>query len=189
MLRVPPDVHTQNGRVERVHLTILNDVRTVLLLSGLPTKYWAEAANYSAYTRNHTLSNNKQTPLDLRTGNKTTIDQLYSFGCKLFFRDHRQTSKLQPLRTYTRVIDGSHTYRVLDYTNKRVITTQDVVFASEPGFASATMQDVKFELCKTQKLRFASVPDTTEVTENVQEQPPVATPPAEEEIQAQNDIP
>jgi transposase InsO family protein len=44
-IRVPPDAHAQNGRVERVHLTILNDVRTILLNSGLPAKYWAEAAN------------------------------------------------------------------------------------------------------------------------------------------------
>jgi len=40
--------HAQNGRVERVHLTILNGVRTVLAHSGLGAQFWAEL--YIAYT-------------------------------------------------------------------------------------------------------------------------------------------
>jgi len=53
-VKVPPAAHAQNGRVERVHLTILNGVRTVLAHSGLGAQFWAEAANYIAYTRNRT---------------------------------------------------------------------------------------------------------------------------------------
>jgi transposase InsO family protein len=188
-VKVPPDAHAQNGRVERVHLTVLDDVRTLLLNSGLPVKYWAEAANYAACTRNHTPSDNKQTPLDLWTGSNTTVDHLYTFGCKLFFRDHRQTSKLQPRDKEERLlgyVDGSHTHRRLDNTSSRVIATRDVVFASEPDFANATLQDVEFGLCKTQKLRFASVPDMLDDTE---EQPSVANPPVQEKVQARNDIP
>jgi hypothetical protein len=154
-IRVPPDAHAQNGRVERVHLTILNDVHTILLHSGLPAKYWAEAANYSTYTRNRTPSNNRQTPLDVWTGNKTTIDHLYPFGCKLFFRDHRQTSSSQPRYKEERLlgyVDGLHAYRVLDHASKRVIATQDVVFASEPDFASATLKEIEFGLCKTPEM-------------------------------------
>ena len=50
----PPDAHAQNGRVERVHLTILNGVRTVFAELGLGSSFWAEAANYCAYMRNRT---------------------------------------------------------------------------------------------------------------------------------------
>ena len=53
-VKVPPAAHAQNGRVERLHLTILNGVRTVLAHSGLGAQFWAEAANYIAYTRNRT---------------------------------------------------------------------------------------------------------------------------------------
>ena len=53
-IKVPPDAHAQNGRVERVHPTILNGVRTVLTHSGLGPEFWAEAANY-AHTRNHSM--------------------------------------------------------------------------------------------------------------------------------------
>ncbi len=38
-IKVPPDAHAQNGRVERVHLTILNGVRTVLTHSGLGPEF------------------------------------------------------------------------------------------------------------------------------------------------------
>jgi hypothetical protein len=33
------------------HLTLLNDVRTILIASGLPHSYWAEAVCYAACVR------------------------------------------------------------------------------------------------------------------------------------------
>jgi transposase InsO family protein len=53
-LLVPPGSHQQNGRVERVHLTILNLVRTYLTDCTLPPTFWAEAASYAAYMQNRT---------------------------------------------------------------------------------------------------------------------------------------
>jgi hypothetical protein len=47
----PPDAHAQNGMVERVHLTILDDVHTLLLQSGLPGLYCAETGAYLSYIR------------------------------------------------------------------------------------------------------------------------------------------
>lgn len=44
-IRVPQDAHAQNGRVERVHLTILNLVRTYLIDTGLSQSLWAETAS------------------------------------------------------------------------------------------------------------------------------------------------
>ena len=41
-IKTPPDAHAQNGRVERVHLTVLNGVRTVLTHCGLGSEFWAE---------------------------------------------------------------------------------------------------------------------------------------------------
>lgn len=70
-LLVPPGSHQQNGRVERVHLTILNLVRTYLTDCTLPPTLWAEAASYAAYMRNRTPckpSNN--IPDDLWYGKK-----------------------------------------------------------------------------------------------------------------------
>jgi hypothetical protein len=49
--------------------------------------------------------------------------------------------------------------------------------------------NVEFGLCKTQTLRFATVPDAVEASEGTEEQPPVDGQPVQEEIQAQHDIP
>jgi hypothetical protein len=148
---MPPHAHAQNGRVEWV-LTVLDDVRTLLLHSGLPSMYWAEAANYSAYIRNHALSDNKQTPLDLWTGSQTTVDHLYAFGCKLYFREYRQTSNLQPRYKERRLlgyVDCSHTCRVIDTLTKRVIAKRDVVFAENGDFAIATSHNLDKVKSKT----------------------------------------
>ena len=42
-----------NGVAERVNLTIMNDVRSMLISSSLPSYFWIEAAVYSVYLRNH----------------------------------------------------------------------------------------------------------------------------------------
>ena len=82
----PPDSHAQNGRVERVHLTLLNGVRTVLSESKLPTSWWAEAAQYIAYTRNR-CPGPGGVPDDLWFGNKVRLNHLQPFGATLFYRN------------------------------------------------------------------------------------------------------
>ena len=44
LLLVPPGFHQQDGRGERVYLTILNLVRSYLTDCTLPPTFWAEAA-------------------------------------------------------------------------------------------------------------------------------------------------
>ena len=74
---VPPVAHAQNGRVERVHLTIMDGVRTLLAQSGLGLKYWAEAAHYMAYTRNRSPTGPKQElPDDLWYKRESRLDHL-----------------------------------------------------------------------------------------------------------------
>lgn len=38
-----------NGVAERVNLTIMNDLRSMLISSSLPSYFWVEAALYSVY--------------------------------------------------------------------------------------------------------------------------------------------
>jgi hypothetical protein len=62
----PPDAHTQNGRVERAHLTLANDMRTLLIDSQLPERFWAEAIAYASYNRNRVMVNSAgKTPEDI----------------------------------------------------------------------------------------------------------------------------
>ena len=92
---VPPGSHAQNGRVERVHLTLMDGVRTQLVQSGLPLKFWAEAAHYMAYTQNHSPSGPlQQIPDDLWYKQQTQLDHLQPFASKLYYRDHMLPNKL-----------------------------------------------------------------------------------------------
>lgn len=131
-LLVPPGSHQQNGRVERVHLTILNLVRTYLTDCALSQSFWAEAASYAAYIRNRTPckpSNN--IPDDLWYGKTKSHSHLQPFGCKLYYRRHHAISKLEPrysegiLMGY---IPGTTSYRVWDIKLLKIIKTRDVVF-------------------------------------------------------------
>ena len=132
-IRTPPDSHAQNGRVERLHLTILNGVRTVLADSGLGQQYWAEAAQYTAYTRNRCPCGPQQEiPDDKWFGRQKRHNHLYAFGTDLFYRNHTQTNKLGQRYKAGRLlgyVDGTHHYRVLDTETNTVKISRDVVFS------------------------------------------------------------
>ena len=95
---IPADAHAQNGRVERQHLTIFNTVRTLLIHSGLPDRFWGEAASYAVHLRNHLpLSNSSATPMSLWTGKPSRpLLSFQPFGSTVYVRDHTQTNKLKP---------------------------------------------------------------------------------------------
>jgi transposase InsO family protein len=135
-VEVPPAAHAQNGRVERAHLTILNTVRTLLLESGLPDHFWAEAANYVVYARNQSPSGpSKEIPEDLWRGIQVSINHQQPFGVNAYFRDHVETNKLRPRYRPGRLMsyeEGTTNYRVWDIEGKKVIVSQDVVFDTLP---------------------------------------------------------
>lgn len=129
---VPPAAHAQNGRVERAHLTILNTVRTLLIESDLPDTFWAEAAQYTVYTRNRCPSGpTKQIPEDLWRGTPAATHHLQPFGCAVWFRDHKCRNKLRPRYLPGRLVsyeEGTNNYRIWSDRDKKVIVTRDVTF-------------------------------------------------------------
>nr|GEX33352.1 zinc finger, CCHC-type [Tanacetum cinerariifolium] len=60
----------QNGLAERMNMTLLNKVRCLLIQSGLPDSFWAEATVMAAYLINMSPSTTlkKMTPMDLWSG-------------------------------------------------------------------------------------------------------------------------
>jgi len=130
--QTPPDSHAQNGRVERVHLTILNAVRTLLHDSDLPDKFWGEAANYAAYTRNRVPCGPlKQVPEDLWRNQLSSLSHLQPFGSRAYFRDHMESDKLHVRYREGRLmsyVEGTSTYRIWDNTKQCIVLTRDVVF-------------------------------------------------------------
>jgi len=142
----PPDAHTQNGRVERAHLTLANDMRTLLIDSQLPENFWAEAVAYSTYNRNRVMVNHSgKTPEDIWTGQQTSLDHLLPFGQRLFYRVHQQQSKLQPRYLPGRLMGyqvGSTSYRVYNPTTRQFVSTRDVVVQTP----QAPLQDSSWTL-------------------------------------------
>lgn len=83
-----------NGVAERVNLTILNDVRSMLISSKLPSYFWPEAALYSVYLRNYTwnekLNNSPACFIGYRPLNVKTI---HEFGEKCYIKILPEGSK------------------------------------------------------------------------------------------------
>lgn len=71
----------QNGPCERFNQTVLNNVRTILHESGMPYKFWPDAAIYFAYSWNRVChKGQKVTPFQLYSGHKPSVKHLKAFG-------------------------------------------------------------------------------------------------------------
>jgi hypothetical protein len=165
--------------VERAHLTILNTVRTLLLQSGLPDHFWAEAANYAVYARNRSPSGpSKEIPEDLWRGIQVSINHQQPFGVNAYFRDHVETNKLRPRYRSGRLMayeEGTSNYRVWDIEGKKVVVSRDVVFDTLPE-SSSLEQTVAISTPSAQTLP----DDDTEEDQTVIVQP--ALPPPAQEV-------
>lgn len=76
----------QNGVAERKNRTLLDMARCMLIQSGLPLKFWAEAISTATYLRNRCLSKslNGETPHKIWTGKTPTAVHLQVFGTKAY---------------------------------------------------------------------------------------------------------
>ena len=74
----------QNGVVERWHRTMMEGVRTLLLHSGLPVSFWAEALQHVVYLKNRTLHRflppATPTPYHAWTGHPADLSMVRVFG-------------------------------------------------------------------------------------------------------------
>ncbi|XP_021714891.1 uncharacterized protein LOC110682855 [Chenopodium quinoa] len=81
-----PRTPQQNGVVERKNRTLEEMARTMLIASGLPRNFWAEAVNTACYIINRAMLRPMldKTPYELLKGRKPNIAHLRAFGCKCF---------------------------------------------------------------------------------------------------------
>lgn len=124
--------HNQNGRVERMHRTLMNDVRTKLAESQLPSAHWVDALLHSVYTRNRVPNRDGKVPLHLfmgLTGKNIDYGAMHTFGQPCITRDHSPNpSKLDPRGQDRRIIGRASTggtYLVLGQDNQ-VRASRDV---------------------------------------------------------------
>nr|GEU86036.1 hypothetical protein [Tanacetum cinerariifolium] len=73
----------KNRVAERKNRTLIEDVRTVLADSKLPTTFWSEAVNTACYVQNKVLVTkpHNMTPYELLHGKTLTLGFIRPFGC------------------------------------------------------------------------------------------------------------
>ena len=80
-----PYTPQQNGRAERKNRYLVEMVSSMLIDSGLPSKYWGEALVTANHLQNilPTVSQDI-TPYEIWTGSKPNLQYIRRFGCTAY---------------------------------------------------------------------------------------------------------
>ncbi|GJW81785.1 retrotransposon protein, putative, ty1-copia subclass [Tanacetum coccineum] len=135
----------QNGVAERMNRTLMDKVRCLLIQSGLPKTFWAEATCTAAYLINRSPSTaiEKKTPMEMWSGHPSDYGMLRIFGCVAY--PHDKQGKLEPraikcvLLGYPEGVKGYRLYR-LDGESPKIVTSRNVVF-NESVMYKDTLKD------------------------------------------------
>ncbi|GJR94569.1 retrovirus-related pol polyprotein from transposon TNT 1-94 [Tanacetum coccineum] len=122
-----------NGLAERMNRTVLNKVRCLLIQSGLPDSFWAEATVTTAYLINRSPSTTleKKTSMDLWSGHPVNYEMLMIFGCVAYSQVNQGKLKPRAIKCiFLGYFDGVKGYRFwrLDDVKPKIIINKDVVF-------------------------------------------------------------
>ena len=137
----------QNGTAERKNRTLLDMARCILIQSGLPPSFWAEAISTANYIRNRcpTRSLNGKTPYEAWTGNISDVSNLKEFGCQFFFQNSNpergkfdERGKKGIFLGYS---DQSKAYRVWVPDVKKTVITRDIVFKENSDTSSKKYEE------------------------------------------------
>lgn len=85
----------QNGRAERKNRTLLDIARCMLIQSGLPVGFWAEAIATANHIKNRTPSKTLggKTPYSLWFGRNPNVGYFKTFGCEAYVWNNSKTKK------------------------------------------------------------------------------------------------
>ncbi|CAM8916933.1 unnamed protein product [Rhodiola kirilowii] len=126
----------QNGLAERYNRTILERVRCLMLQSGMPKSFWAEAANTACYLINRCPSAaiDFNTPMKMWSSHPVDYNLLRIFGCCAYA--HVKRDKLEPRAlkcVFLGYQEGVKGYKLwyLEKNHKRTLISRDVVFKEQ----------------------------------------------------------
>lgn len=126
------DTPEYNGVAERMNRTLLNQVRAVIIDSGLPNFLWGEALLHIAYVRNRspTRALDDRTPYEVFHGRKPNISNLPIWGSLV--RIHDPTgSKLSPrgvIGHWVGFDEESLAHRIYWPSSRRISVERSVLF-------------------------------------------------------------
>lgn len=127
----------QNGVSERKNRTLMDTARCLLIQSGLPSTFWAEAVSTANFIRNRSPSRklNRKTPYECWFGEPPDVTDFKPFGCEVFVTNRTpDRGKLEP-RSREGIFIGysstSKAYRIWLPEEKKTITSRDVKFLNQ----------------------------------------------------------
>lgn len=84
-----PYTPQQNGVSERKNRTLIEMARCMMLQSGAPSSFWAEAIATANFLRNRcpTKALNGSIPYEVWKGSRLNLNFLKTFGCKIYVLD------------------------------------------------------------------------------------------------------
>lgn len=124
----------QNGVSERRNRTLMETARCLLIQSGLPSVFWAEAVNTANYIRNRSPSTklNGKTPFEAWYGKAPDVTDFKRFGCDVFVMNRKPgRSKLEPKSRkgiFVGYSQESKAYRIWIPEEKKIEVSRDVKF-------------------------------------------------------------
>jgi len=124
----------QNGISERKNRTILNMVRSLLNMSGIPRDFWPEVVTWSIHilNRSPTFVVQNMTPEEAWSGKRPAVDYFKIFGCIAYA--HIPDVKRKKLENkgekcvFLGVSDHSKAYKLYNPNTKRIVISRDVIF-------------------------------------------------------------
>ncbi|XP_021731349.1 uncharacterized protein LOC110698260 [Chenopodium quinoa] len=143
-----PRTPQQNGVVERKNRTLEEMARTMLIASGLPRNFWAEAVNTACYILNRvtirTIIN--KTPYKLFRGRKPNISHLRAFGCKCFVHNNGKKNlgkfdERSEEAIFLGYASDSKAYRVYNKSSMCVEESIHIIFDEVNQFVSVQEQE------------------------------------------------
>jgi hypothetical protein len=124
----------QNGKVERIIHSVNNVIRTLLIQTSLPVRYWAEGLHTATYMLNRlpTMMIQAACPHLVLFGSAPSYEHLRVFGCTCYPNTTATVPhKLSPRSTRCVFLSYSADhkgYRCLDLSSNHLIVSRHVVF-------------------------------------------------------------
>ncbi|GKA93921.1 putative ribonuclease H-like domain-containing protein [Tanacetum coccineum] len=163
----------QNGVSKRKNRTLIEEARTMLVDSVLPTTYWAEAVSTACYVQNRVLVTkpHNKTPYELLHGRPPSISFMRPFGCPVTI-----LNTLDPQdKFYGKADEGffvgysinSKTFRVFNTRTRKVKENPHITFLENKPNVAGSGPDWLFDIdLITNFMNYESVTAGNETNKN-----------------------
>lgn len=133
-----PHTPQQNGIAERKNRTLIEITRCMLIGSGLPSSFWAEAVLMANYIRNRCVSLNGKTLFEMWCGRRPNVKHLRIFGEVVYVLNKDSGKGEFDPRGKKGIFVGygisTKGYRIWLPEERKIIVSRDVKFCGIPEF-------------------------------------------------------